>query len=239
MSSTITNKTPSTNDDNIELGKRRVKRPLQIVGAAGLLCTLGSFTSFNNLIAPLLIDLSFSQGLFNLMIGLEEMIGPIRVLWVFLFGALFLSGWAIGYKERKEAQARIDAINSMKDLQNMDWRQFEEILADYYLLRNYRVTLVGGSGGGGDGGIDLIIRKGVKKYIVQAKHYKNNVGVSIVREMYGVMHDQKAQGVIICTTADFTADGYAFANKKPIFLVGGEALFSMFMRVNSKAKKNK
>lgn len=239
MTTIITKNTVSTNDDNIEMGIRRYKRALQTVGWIGSALPLFSFTTINDFFAPALIHLPGSDFIFSFLVNMETYIGSNRV-WLWPLFLLVLSmGYFLGYNERKAAQRRIDSIDSMKRLEAMSWREFEEILADYYLLKGYRVTLAGGGGGGGDGGIDLIIRKGFKKIIVQAKHYKNNVGVSIVREMFGVMHHQKANGVIICTSAGFSAEAKEFAIKKPVYLVHGEQLLGMFMSVNSMQKKNK
>jgi hypothetical protein len=239
MTQIITQKSPSTNDNNIEMGRRRYKLILKIIGL--VLITLPVFSSkiINDFIAPFIINLSFSEYIFRFLINMEITIGPVA--WFILLAGMVLIGvsWCVGFSEKRSAQRRINSIESMSDLEALNWRQFEEILADYYLLRGYRVTLAGGSGGGGDGGIDLIIRKGFKKIIVQAKHYKSNVGVGTIREMYGVMHHFKANGVIVCNCSGFSADAQEFVKKKPIYLVHGPKLLGMFVSISSSQKKNK
>jgi hypothetical protein len=239
MTKIITQKPQSTNDNNIEMGRRRYKLSLKITGVILVVLPIFSSKIINDFLAPAIMNLSFSDTIFGVLVNMEAVIGPVAWI-VFLIGLFFLGlSWFAGFSERKSAQRRLDVIETMEQIESMHWREFEEILADYYLLRGYRVTLAGGSGGGGDGGIDLIIRKGFKKIIVQAKRYKSNVGVSIVREMYGVMFHNKANGVIICTTAGFSADAQDFVKKKPIYLVNGPKLLGMFVSVNSAQKKNK
>lgn len=207
---------------NIEFGKRRIKVLLRIM------CVLV-------LMGPLLL---FSSALYNFSVKyLPETLIPlfsnyyqfvseyeVEVIGVGCF--FFIWSQLIGLFEQRVAKRRISKIKTLNDIKKMDWRSFEEILADYYTMKGYRTTLVGGSGG--DGGLDVVIRKGGKTYIVQAKHYKNNVGVPIVREMYGVMYHYKATGVIIITSSGFTKEAKEFAKGKRIELVTGDDLFVMF-----------
>ena len=239
MTTIITQKNVSTNDENIEFGRRRYKASLKTIGWIGVILPLFSFKSANDFFAPILINLPFSDSIFSFLVSMEEIFGSNRLLLWPLALMVLAAGYFAGFGERKSAQKRLDSINSMKKLEELDWRSFEEILADYYLLKGYRVTLAGGGGGGGDGGIDLIIRKGFKKIIVQAKHYKNNVGVSIVREMLGVMKIEKAHKVIICTTAGFSKEAVQTAKNQPVQLIKGEEILGMFMSINSVNKKNK
>lgn len=114
---------------------------------------------------------------------------------------------------------KIKKIKTMEKLNKLHWREFEEMLASYFASQGYKVILVGGSGG--DNGIDLILYKKRKKTIVQAKHYSTNIGVKVIREMYGVMFDQKANQVFICSNAGYTNEAIKFAKNKPIRLIDG------------------
>jgi hypothetical protein len=221
------------------MGRRRYKVSLKILGVILIILPIFSSKILNDFLAPFIINLTFSDSIFSFLVNVEMIIGSVG-WFVFLIGLVFLGlSYCAGFLERKRAQRRINSIETMEHIGAMNWRDFEEILADYYLLKGYRVTLAGGSGGGGDGGIDLIIRKGFRKIIVQAKHYKGNVGVSIIREMYGVMHHFKANGVIVCTSSGFSSDAQVFVKKKPIYLINGPKLLGMFVSINSNQKKNK
>src|SRR6202044_3220390 len=62
------------------------------------------------------------------------------------------------------------------------------------------------------------------KVIVQAKRYKNTVGVSAVRDLFGTVHNEGASKGILVTTSGFGKAAYSFANGKPIELITGSNL---------------
>ncbi len=79
-----------------------------------------------------------------------------------------------------------------------------------------------------DGGVDCVafdMRPVVGgKIIIQAKRYKNTVGVGAVRDLYGAMqHEQASKGILV-TTSGYGKAAYEFANGKPIALLDGSNL---------------
>ena len=105
---------------------------------------------------------------------------------------------------------------------SMSWQQFEQLCAGYFNARGYRVEMCGQ--GGADGGRDLIIRKSGKRILVQCKHWKSRVGVTVVREMFGVMHAEKFDQVIIVGTSGFTKDAWTWSKGKSIRLMDANAI---------------
>ena len=94
--------------------------------------------------------------------------------------------------------------------------KFEQIIADLYRRRGYRVQEVGGPG---DGGIDLILQRPNDpcETLVQCKHYRvQSVGPAAVRELFGTMaaHPTRCEGILI-TTGRFTPAARTFAGHKP------------------------
>lgn len=76
-----------------------------------------------------------------------------------------------------------------------------------------------------DGGIDLILRKKGEMVLVQCKHWEaEQVGVKIVRELYGVVAAEGATKGIVVTTGYFTRDAEIFAQGKPLLLIRGNEL---------------
>jgi restriction system protein len=79
-----------------------------------------------------------------------------------------------------------------------------------------------------DGGVDCVafdprpVLGG--KVVIQAKRYKNTVGVSAVRDLYGTMMNEGANKGILVTTAGYGPDAFAFAKDKPIELIDGSGL---------------
>ena len=76
-----------------------------------------------------------------------------------------------------------------------------------------------------DGGVDCVafdprpIFGG--KVVIQAKRYKNTVGVSAVRDLYGTMQNEGASKGILVTTSGYGKASFEFANGKPMELLGG------------------
>ncbi len=118
-----------------------------------------------------------------------------------------------------------DAIDALT------WQDFEQLIGKAFALDGYRVVE---TGGGPDGGVDLILRRGNEKFLVQCKHWKAyKVGVEIVRELYGVMTAKGAAGGFVVTSGRFSRDAQAFAQGRNIRLIDGPKLHSMLQRIQA------
>jgi restriction system protein len=79
-----------------------------------------------------------------------------------------------------------------------------------------------------DGGVDCVaydprpIFGG--KVIIQAKRYKNTVGVSAVRDLFGTMQNEGASKGILVTTSGYGKSSFDFAEGKPLELLSGSHL---------------
>jgi restriction system protein len=79
-----------------------------------------------------------------------------------------------------------------------------------------------------DGGVDCVaydprpIFGG--KVVIQAKRYKNTVGVSAVRDLYGTTQNEGASKGILVTTSGYGNASYDFAAGKPLELITGSHL---------------
>lgn len=100
-------------------------------------------------------------------------------------------------------------------------RAFEEIIAEILRGFGFEVELTQKTR---DGGRDIIAFNADKlkvrtKYIVECKRYSpdNPVRVELVRSLYGVQQQQRAQHSLLATTSYFTADAQKFA-KDPAVL---------------------
>jgi restriction system protein len=92
-----------------------------------------------------------------------------------------------------------------------------------------------------DGGVDCVawdMREVVGgKVIIQAKRYKNTVGVSAVRDLYGTVLNEGATKGILVTTSGYGTASAVFADKKPLRLIhGGELLYLLEHHTGVKAK---
>lgn len=132
----------------------------------------------------------------------------------------------IRQRRRTELVASVAASNAPDALHEMSWREFESLLEEAYRLRGYSVRRVGGDGP--DGGIDLVLDRGAEKVLVQCKQWRAmKVGVSTIRELYGVMAAKAAASGIVVTSGRFTADAVEFASGRNIKLVEGDELRRM------------
>src|SRR5205823_3371332 len=92
-------------------------------------------------------------------------------------------------------------------------------------------------GSGADGGVDLLLRKDGHSVVVQCKRWRGKpVPVQVVRELYGVMIDQRASAAKIVATTSFTPDAVAFAKDKPIELVDSNALLRLVRDVQTTSR---
>jgi restriction system protein len=143
-----------------------------------------------------------------------------------LAGALF--SW-IGRARRRALVAGVAESDSAHVLHGMTWQEFEMLVAEAFRLEGYTVTER--TQGGADGGVDLVLRKAGEKTLVQCKHWRvQKVGVTILRELYGVMAAHGAAGGIVVTAGQFTDDALAFAKGRKLRLISGENLFALIRR---------
>ena len=70
----------------------------------------------------------------------------------------------------------------------------------------------------------ISIRISIQKIYIQAKRYKNVVGVAAVRDLYGTMINEGASKGILVTTSHYGPDAYDFAKDKPIELIDGTGI---------------
>jgi restriction system protein len=110
-----------------------------------------------------------------------------------------------------------------KTVEGISWQQFEQLVGEAFRRQGFSVSETGGNGP--DGGIDLILRKGSEKHLVQCKQWKaTKVGVAVVREFFGLIAAEGAAGGFVVTSGSFTSDAKAFASGRNIRLVEGAEL---------------
>jgi len=92
-----------------------------------------------------------------------------------------------------------------------------------------------------DGGVDCVAYDSRPifggKVVIQAKRYKNTVGVSAVRDLFGTMQNEGATKGILVTTSGYGQASHEFANGKPLELIdGGNLLYLLQENVGIEAK---
>jgi restriction system protein len=121
-----------------------------------------------------------------------------------------------------------DAISSIEQRPNlleMTPSEFEALVANLFGKMGLDTKLTRTSR---DGGVDAVafdtrpVLGG--KVVIQAKRYRDTVGVSAVRDLFGTMMNEGAnKGILVCTSG-YGPDAYEFVKDKPVELIDGGGL---------------
>ena len=124
----------------------------------------------------------------------------------------------------------LDNQSDLKSIRSLGWKEFEELVGEAYRRQGY--TVIENAAQGPDGGVDLVLKKDGNIYLVQCKQWRSwQVGVKVVREMYGLLTAKQANGAIIITSGMFTQEAKSFGEGKPIDLIEGRQLADLVARV--------
>lgn len=124
---------------------------------------------------------------------------------------------------QKKLYDKVASRSDVAVLNEMSWGDFERLVGEYFRRSGFQVTREGGNGP--DGGVDLVLRKGNEKHLVQCKQWKAfKVGVQPVREFYGVMAARGAVGGYFVTSGEYTDEARAFVQGLNIELIDGRKL---------------
>ncbi|MFF2658224.1 restriction endonuclease [Kitasatospora sp. NPDC058032] len=114
------------------------------------------------------------------------------------------------------------------DLFEMDPIEFEELIAELFRLRGFRVMTTARSG---DVGVDVVaedldpVTGG--RIVIQAKRYRSTVSPTAVRDLDSTVRHHGAIKGILVTTAGFGPGSYEYIRNKPLSLVSGPELVEL------------
>lgn len=145
--------------------------------------------------------------------------------------SLFVAGGISSAIRQRKYGALLRSQQSIQGIRALSWQDFERLLAAYYEGQGYAVDRRGGAGA--DGGIDLVLRRGRERVLVQAKNWRTaSVNVSVVREMRGLIAAHQATRGVVVSSGSFTKDAARFGSDHGVELVDGEKLAAMVRAVN-------
>lgn len=131
----------------------------------------------------------------------------------------------------------LSGLDARPNLMDLNPSEFEILVSNLFGKLGLETKLTRTSR---DGGVDAVaydtrpVLGG--KVVIQAKRYKNVVGVSAVRDLYGTMLNEGASKGIIVTTSGYGPDAYEFSKDKPLELIDGGGLLYLLNQVGTKAK---
>jgi restriction system protein len=148
--------------------------------------------------------------------------------WIFLLAIPFSLFHSFRKKRNLNKQISVDSI------QKLTWQEFEWLVSEAYRRKGWQAQE--SLDYGADGGVDVVLRKGKERWLVQCKQWRTSkVGVPKVRELFGAVAAEKATGGIFVTSGKYTKDALEFAKGKKLTLVDGSQLMSLIKGVQKKS----
>jgi restriction system protein len=131
----------------------------------------------------------------------------------------------------------LSSLDSRPNLMELTPGEFENLVSNLFSKMGLETKLTRASKDGGVDAVAFDMRPVLGgKVIIQAKRYKNTVGVSAVRDLYGTMLNEGASKGIIVATSSYGPDAYEFAKDKPLELIDGGGLLYLLEQVGIQAK---
>jgi restriction system protein len=119
----------------------------------------------------------------------------------------------------------LSELDSRPNLMELTPSEFESLITNLFEKMGLETRLTQASR---DGGVDCVAYDARPilggKVVIQAKRYKNTVGVSAVRDLFGTMQNEGATKGILVTTSGYGAASFDFAAGKPLELLDGANL---------------
>jgi len=127
---------------------------------------------------------------------------------------------------------------SLKLIQEIEWKRFEDLSAAYYLEKG---ILAKTTSLGADGGIDIKLYQGDTENatsLVQCKAWNNKqIDAKEIREFRRLLKREKVAKGFYMTSGEFTADAKEMAKANKIILINGEMFLSMLVRLPELSQK--
>jgi restriction system protein len=119
----------------------------------------------------------------------------------------------------------LSSLDQRPNLMELSPSEFESLITNLFEKMGLETRQTQASR---DGGVDCVaydprpIFGG--KVVIQAKRYKNTVGVSAVRDLFGTVQNEGASKGILVTTSGYGKAAFEFADGKPLELLSGSNL---------------
>ena len=127
----------------------------------------------------------------------------------------------------KRARIRKKYMNSgIYQVDKMSGEEFEKYLKCHFEKLGYKVEMTPKSH---DYGADLVMSKDRERIVIQAKRYKESVGIKAVQEIIGALQYYKAdKGYVVTNSKSFTKSAIELANNTSIELWARKDIIDKF-----------
>jgi restriction system protein len=119
----------------------------------------------------------------------------------------------------------LSGMDTRQNLMELSPGEFESLITNLFTRMGLEARQTHASR---DGGVDCVAFDARPifggKVVIQAKRYKNTVGVSAVRDLFGTVQNEGASKGILVTTSGYGQSSYQFAAGKPLELIDGANL---------------
>jgi len=146
----------------------------------------------------------------------------------YLLAAACLAGAAASALRRRATRGRAAAVksgNAVDAVEVTTKREFEALVMHAFRAQGYHVTETGG------GGVDMVLRKERKTYLVDCRQWRSaKVGVEVIEALTKVVTARGAAGAFVVTTGRFSREATAFAGLQNVRLIDGAVLKTLIQR---------
>ena len=169
-------------------------------------------------------------------VAAKQMVRSFAIFGQYVLPALFLIGAVVSFIRREKKKRLLSttaSATSQNAVKSLSWQEFELLVGEAFRQQGF---IVQETAAGADGGVDLEMRKGGELSLVQCKQWRaTKVGVTVVREIFGVMAGRGADHGYVVTSGTYTKEAREFAEGRNITLIDGEVLNTMIKQVGSKS----
>ena len=131
------------------------------------------------------------------------------------------------YSKRKSSNDKksgLPIFDKQSTSNRLTLKDFEHLVSALYTRLGYSVRTTAYSG---DNGVDAYAEKDGKLYVLQCKRVKGSVGEPVLRDLFGTMHHENADGSIVVTTGRVSQQAQEWADGKPIEIIEIEELLDL------------
>ena len=158
---------------------------------------------------------------------------PLNTQLFFALGAALI-GLSVAKRwwKRDKLFRKAGKVRSSNDLVDLSPREFEEMVVQLFSVYGHQAKRTGKAG---DHGVDVVVKtKKGERLVVQCKNWRGTVGESVIRDLYGVVHHEKADRGIVIASSEFSKSAIEWARGKPISLYNGQKFLKLWKRAQVK-----